>query len=60
MRLQRGKYRSGIARINHGGMDAIVDNPQVIVVKSGNSQYTQHTHGNIFNRKIHYIPRALA
>ncbi len=43
MFLQRGQNRCRVARVDHGGMFVIVNQPKVIVLERRYSQYIQHT-----------------
>ena len=38
MLAERGQDRRGIARVDHGGVDTIVDQPQVVILESGQTE----------------------
>lgn len=51
MRREGGKYRPGIAGIDHSGMAAVVNHPKIVVLKRGDIQYSQHTMQDLPNEK---------
>ena len=51
MRVERRTDRRGIAGIDCDGMDAVMDQPEIIVFKCRNGENTQLTHDTDSDRK---------